>query len=255
VRQGTFGARAHTDIPRSKGYPLVGSLPRFWREPLSTLVNAQRGGGEIVRIDFGSRRFYLLSHPDHVQQVLQENAKNYLKAYDEVKLLLGEGLVTSEGASWLRQRRLMQPAFHRRRLAEFAATMVGETKKILEHWEARTFGGRPLDVASEMTLLTQRIIVKTMFGSSVSGEGEKIAQAFDAALAGIDVQSFMPSWFTWLLIPFNRRFERALATLDEEVYRIIRQRSRDGHEGDDLLSMLMEARRRDRGVDDGETAA
>ena len=195
MQQGTLGARAHTDIPRSKGYPLVGSLPRFWREPLSTLVGAQRNGGDIVRMDLGSRRFYLLSHPDHVKLVLQDNAKNYLKGYDEVKLLLGEGLVTNEGASWLRQRRLIQPAFHRRRLAKFAATMVDETKKMLERWEARTSGGRPLDVASEMTLLTQRIIVRTMFGTEAGDEGGRIARAFDTAVVRIDVQSLMPPWF------------------------------------------------------------
>src|SRR3712207_9469684 len=86
---------------------------------------------------FGTLRFYLLSHPDHVKWVLQENAKNYSKGYDRVKVLLGNGLVMNEGASWLQQRRLMQPIFHQRRLEGFVATMVEETQKMLERWLSR----------------------------------------------------------------------------------------------------------------------
>ena len=241
--QAALGTPDHTAVPALKGYPVLGCLPQFWREPLFTLVSAQREGGDVVRMDLGTRRFYLLSHPDHVRRVLQENAKNYVKGYNRVKVLLGNGLVMNEGASWLHQRRLMQPAFHQGRLAELASTMVQETQDMLGRWEASAYEERPLDVAEEMTLLTQRIIVKTMFGAKAGAGSEKLARAFDTALAGIDTRSFMPSWFGRLPIPFNRRFERALAILDEEVYRIIRERRRGGHEkSDDLLAMLMEAR-------------
>ena len=126
----------HTGIPGPKGYPLIGSLPRFRREPLSTLVNAQREWGD-VRMDLGLERFYLLSHPEHVEHVLQENAKGYVKGYDKVRVLLGNGLVMNEGESWLRQRRLMQPTFHRERLAGFAKTMVEETERCSSGGSAR----------------------------------------------------------------------------------------------------------------------
>jgi cytochrome P450 len=196
----------------------------------------------VVRLDLGTLRFYLLSHPNHVKWVLRENAKNYSKGYDRVKVLLGNGLVMNEGASWLQQRRLMQPIFHQRRLEGFTATIVEETQKMFERWEALAYEGRAVNVAKEMKLLTQRIIVKTMFGVEVGAEGEKIAWAFDTALLGIDVRSLMPRWFGRLPISLNRRFERALATLDEEVYRIIRQRRGGRGKGDDLLAMLMETR-------------
>ncbi len=229
-------------MPGPKGYPLLGCLPQFWREPLSTLTNAQREDGDVVRLDLGTLRFYLLSHPDHVRWVLQENAKNYSKGYDRVKVLLGNGLVTNEGASWLQQRRLMQPVFHQRRLQGFASNIVEETQKMLEHWEALASEGREMNVAKEMKFLTQRIIVKTMFGGQVGVEDEKIARAFDTVLLGIDVRSLLPRWFGRLPIPFNRRFEWALTTLDEEVHCIIRQR-RGGHgKEDDLLAMLIETR-------------
>lgn len=229
-------------IPRLKGLPLVGNLPQFQRRPLATLLRAARGGN-VARIDLASERFYLLSHPEHVRHVLQENPRNYVKGYDKVAVLLGNGLVMSEGSFWRRQRRLMQPAFHRRRLAGFAEVMVGETAAMLDGWEVRASTGRPLDIAMEMRLLTQRIIVKTMFGTDVGEEGERIARAFETALRGIDTRFVIPLWMTRLPLPANRRFERALSTIDEAVHRIIRERRRRGREdGDDLLGMLMKAR-------------
>lgn len=244
MRQAALGTRARTAAPTLRGYPLLGCLPRFWREPLPTLANAQREEGDVVRMDLGTKRFYLLSHPDHVKQVLQENAKNYSKGYDKVKALLGNGLVMNEGAFWLQQRRLMQPAFHNRRLEKFAVVIVGETQQALDGWEASASeGGGTLEVAEEMKILAQRIVVKTMFGVEVGAEYKKIARAFDTALVGVEVRSLMPRWFARLPIPFNKRFERALAALDEELYRIIRQRRGGEHgQGDDLLAMLMVAR-------------
>ena len=142
------------EIPGLKGLPLVGNLPQFQRDPLATLIKAAREGGDVTRIDFASQRYYLLSHPDHVRHVLQDNNKNYVKGYGKARVLLGNGLALSEGSFWRRQRRLMQPAFHRRRLAEFAEVMTEETARMLDSWEARASRGLPLDVAMEMTLLT-----------------------------------------------------------------------------------------------------
>ena len=233
---------ANAEIPVLKGYPLVGALPGFRRDALATLLNAAREHGDAVRIDLGPQRFTLLSHPDHVRHVLQQNPGNYVKGYDKLRALLGDGLVMNEGESWLRQRRLMQPAFHRRRIASFAGVVTAETEEMLGRWDAQRSGGRPIDVAREMTRLTQGIIVKTMFGSSVGSEGEKISRSFDVALSGINLRFLLPLWFGRLPIPANRRFERALATLDEAVHRIIRKRRETQGGADDLLSMLMEAR-------------
>lgn len=234
----------HAEIPVLKGYPVVGVLPGFRRNALATLLAATREHGDAVRIDLGAQRFTLLSHPDHVRHVLQQNHGNYVKGYDKLRVLLGNGLVLNEGQSWLRQRRLMQPAFHRRRIARFTEVVTAETEEMLGRWHARPSGGQPLDVAREMTRLTQGIIVKTMFGSDVGQEGEKIARAFDVALSGINLRFLLPLWFGKLPVPANRRFEHALATLDGAVHRIIYERRRETQDdgADDLLSMLMEAR-------------
>ena len=234
---------AVAEIPVLKGYPLVGALPGFRRDALATLLNATREHGDAVRIDLGPQRFTLLSHPDHVRHVLQHNPGNYAKGYDKLRALLGNGLVLNEGESWLRQRRLMQPAFHRRRIARFAEVVTAETEEMLGRWDARSPGGQSLDVAREMTRLAQGIIVKTMFGSDVGPEGDEIAKAFDVALSGINLRFLLPLWFGRLPVPANRRFERALATLDSTVHRIVQERRREARDGtDDLLSMLMEAR-------------
>ena len=234
--------RTSTEVPRLKGLPLVGNLPQFRRRPLATLLGAAREGGDVARLDLASERFYLLSHPEHVRHVLQENPRNYVKGYGKAAVLLGNGLVMSEGSFWRRQRRLMQPAFHRKRLAGFAGVMVRETARMLDSWEARASAGRPLDVAMEMTLLAQRIIVRTMFGTDVAEEGEGIARAFETALGGIETRFLIPLWMMRLPLPANRRFEGALSTIDEAVHRIIRERRRRQEEGDDLLGMLTGAR-------------
>ncbi len=123
--------------------------------------------------------------------MLQDN-KNYVKGYGKVRVLLGNGLVLSEGSFWRRQPRLIQPTFHRQCLAGFVKVMNEEAAKMLDSWESRTFGNQPLDVAMEMALLTQRIIVKTMFGADVGAEGERIARAFETALEGIETRFVIP---------------------------------------------------------------
>ena len=240
-------------IPSARGYPLVGVLTRFRREPFALLLEATREAGDVVRLDFPGQGWVLLSRPDHIEHVLKDNRANYVKGYDKARVLLGDGLVMNEGESWLRQRRLMQPAFHRRRLVGLAETVVGETEKTLEGWEAHSSSGRPLDVGREMTLLTQRVIVKTMFGSEVGPEGEEISRAFDAAMRGIELRSQLPLWVSRLPLPVNRRFGGALAVLDEEVYGMIAQRREGvGRGRDDLLAMLLEARDEETGAGMGD---
>ncbi len=89
----------NNEVPDLKGLPFVGNLPQFQRQPLTTLMKAAREGGDVVRITLGSQRYYLLSNPDHVEHVLQDNNKNYVKGYGKVRVLLGNGLVLNEGLS------------------------------------------------------------------------------------------------------------------------------------------------------------
>src|SRR5262249_29740695 len=129
----------------------------------------------------GPVRAYMLFHPDDVKHVLQERHTNFVKGpiIARVKVLIGDGLFTSEGDFWRRQRRLAQPAFHRERIAGFVATMGRSTAERLDGWAPRVASGVPFDVAAEMSALTLTIVGRALFGRDLSGE----AAAAGAALA------------------------------------------------------------------------
>lgn len=241
--------RRVADGPR--GYPLVGVLPEMWRAPLRLLMTAALGYGDVVRLRMGPRVAYLLTHPDHIKHVLQENYRNYPKSvmYRKLYPLVGRGLLTSEGDFWRRQRRLIQPGFQRERLAAFVPVMTDTTEAMLARWKAYADSGQPLDVAAEMMRLALAIVGRTLFSTDVSGEAEAVREALTFALARIDRRvTALVSWPERLPTPANRRFQRAIRTLDDIVYRMIDERRRRADGPADLLSMLVGARG---GADDG----
>jgi cytochrome P450 len=156
-----------------------------------------------------------------------------------LKLLLGEGLLTSENEFWKRQRRLTQPAFHHHSLKSFATTMVEYTTETLEHWKDHA-KGTPIDIHDEMMRLTFRIVGKTLFSADLERDAQAVGRALTVALNFAndygDAAIRMP---TWLPLPKNVRFRRALRTLDEMVARIISEHR--GEPKSDLLGMLMAA--------------
>src|SRR5262249_33336377 len=137
--------------------------------------------GDVSFLRMGPVRAYLFFHPDDVKHLLQERHTNFVKGpiIARVKVLIGEGLFTSEGDFWRRQRRLAQPAFHRERIAGFVDTMVRCTADRLDAWAPRVASGAPFDVAAEMSALTLTIVGRALFGRDLSGE----AAAAGAALA------------------------------------------------------------------------
>jgi len=175
-----------------------------------------------------------------VRDVLITHHARFMKgrALQRAKRLLGEGLLTSEGDFWRRQRRLAQPAFHRQRINSYAETMVGHAEKTSARWRA----GETLDVSAEMTRLTLAVVGKTLFDADVESDADEVG----AALAEV------MSLFGYLMLPFSelleklplpprRRFERARARLDRVIYRIIEERRREGRDRGDLLSTLLHA--------------
>lgn len=242
----TTAAKTLQPVPRVAGVPLLGVLPRVWRDPLAFFLRCGMENPRIAVFQIGPATMYLASHPESVKYILQDNNKNYVKGYDSVKPLLGEGLVTSEGELWRRQRRLMQPAFHRQRLAELLPIMTVSTEKMLEEWRAR--GGEQRNVARELMLLTQNIIVRTMFSADVSDRAEEIAAAFAFAMEYLNTVMFSPiPHYEKLPTPTNLRFRRAMQFIDSVIYGLIRERRQSGAERNDLLQMLMDARDEDTG--------
>ncbi|MFP2962584.1 cytochrome P450 [Myxococcus sp. 1LA] len=237
--------------PMSRGAPLLGHVRMLQKDPLQLLQGQAREYGDVVRLNVGPAYLALVVHPDGVRHVLQDHARNYTKqsrGFTVLRELLGLGLLTSEGDFWLRQRRLAQPAFHRQRLAGFAATMVEATSELADMMEARADIGTAFNVAEDFTRLTLRIASLTMFGSDVSGAARDIREA----LGEVQVFAYKRLIHPVLLpiglpLPAHRRFQRNVATLDRVVHGIIQTRRRDGGEHHDLLQMMMEAHDADTG--------
>jgi cytochrome P450 len=229
--------------PGPEGYPLVGVIPKIGGDLLGFFVRMMEAYGDVVRLNLGPRTFYLVTHPDGVKHVLQDNNRNYGKGYDEVRPLIGNGLVSSEGEFWRRQRRLIQPAFHRTRIAGFAKVMVDTTADALERWRPHARDGKPLDIAHEMIRITQRVIARTMFSTDVGPQIDTLLEAFDVGLEYMNQRMFNPIPFIDKLpTPTNLRFRRAQSTLDEIMYGLIEARRAEADKPEDLLTMLLEAR-------------
>jgi cytochrome P450 len=220
------------------------------RDPLAMLSGAAREFGDLVRFDTWPRlTVHLLYHPDAIKHVLQDNNRNYWKGglIGRVKPLIGEGLFTSEGDFWRRQRRLAQPAFHRHRVEGFATIMSEAGRRMVEDLEPAAATGAPVDFMEHMSRVTLRIVGQALFGIDLIGEAASVGRNMLAALQFVSEEVFylLPSAL-FVPTPRNLRFRRARAELDRVVLGIIEQRRRAGG-GDDLLAMLMEARDADTG--------
>jgi cytochrome P450 len=228
--------------PGPRGYPVLGMLPQLRSDPIRTFLDAADQYGDVVHLKAGPYHGYLLSNPADIKHVLQDNARNYHKSplYDRLRDGLGNGLLTSEDALWLRQRRLAQPAFHRQRLIGMADMMVSCTARVLDQWDRRA--GEPFDLVSEMMSLTQAIIVRTMFSTDLGSASEIVNRTWPIINQRIGETFWSTKLETRLPIPANRRFARALHELDTVVYRIIAERRESGREESDLLSMFLAAR-------------
>jgi len=222
-------------------------MHEVWRDPLQMFVRASRTFGDAMTLRFGPYRFVVLHRPEDIRHVYVQNADNYVKSrtYRGLKLVLGNGLVTSEGDFWRRQRKLANPAFHRKRLSVFANDMVRCTDEMCGDW-AKAPAGTELDVAEAMMALTFRIVGHTLFSTELGGATDRVGAAMTVANHYANkLGESLVSLPTWTPTAENRRFWQAKATLDELVIGMIEQRRRQmeatGDAGHDLMAMLMEA--------------
>jgi len=218
------------------------------RDRLGTIAALARDHGDVACLRVLGRPVVLLSHPDHVRDVLVTHNRLFVKGrgLEQARRLLGNGLLTSEGEFHLRQRRLAQPAFHRERIAGYADTMVAYAARVGSQWR----DGETLDVGAAMMRLTLAIAGKTLFDADVEAEAQELGAAITTAIGA----------FEFALLPFSerlerlpltplRRFQQARDRLDRTIFRLIAERRGDARDRGDLLSMLIAAR--DAEHDDG----
>ena len=199
--------------------------------------------GDIVGIRVVNFRNIFINHPDLIEEVLVGHPRRYVKGrvLRANRHVFGEGLLTSEGDFWLRQRRLVQPSFHRARINAYADTMVQYTQRILESWR----GGEERDVHQEMMRLTLQIVAKTLFDADVARDAQEVGKSLELLLelgANFRRTLFVPHWVP---TPTNLRIKREIAYIESILYRIISERRASGRDTGDLLSMLLHAQDED----------
>ncbi len=225
---------------------MLGVYPEFRRNPPEYLAQMAREYGDVVYLPLGRQHIYFVNHPDIIRDVLVTEQHKYKKSrmLERARVLLGDGLLTSEGSLHRRQRRLAQPAFHRERLAVYGATMVERARAACARWHE----GQALDISQEMMRLTMDIVARTLFSAHVEDEAGDIGQAMSDVLELFEV-ILLP--FAEVLerfpLPSVRRFHRARELLDATIYRLIAERRASGEDKGDLLSMLLLARDEDGG--------
>ncbi|MBA2682528.1 MAG: cytochrome P450, partial [Ktedonobacteraceae bacterium] len=229
------------NVPRIRTLSLLGSASEMQRDPLGFLTRTQ-AYGDVVRMRFLFSPAYLISHPESIKHILQENYRNYNKdlvTYKMLEPVLGRGLLTNDGQSWLHQRRLIQPAFHRKRLMTYGTSMTDATIPMLEQWQDCSERGMPLNIAEEMMRLTLRIVGQALFSLDLSQETSTFGLAVTTVLELLADYVYRPFPPLSVPIPRNRRLQRAIHALDRLVYRIIAERRTAQMDTGDLLSMLL----------------
>jgi len=234
-------------VPQVKGDFLLGNLRQMAANPLQAFYDWHRDYGDLVSFRLATRQFYLFSHPKLIEQALIRQSDIFKKIYNPEKptgiaLILGQGLVTSQGDLWQRQRRLMQPVFQRSNVTTLLPLMVTAGNNMLNRW--RQLGeGAHLNLSHEMTRLTLEVITQTMFSTSVLDKIEHISPSLDTLLRHAIKSIVNPLTLPlYVPTPANQKFKRALETMDDVIYGIIDQRRTALSGQNDLLDMLLKAR-------------
>ena len=238
------------DVPG--GGPLLGHLGAFKKQPLEMLSTWWRQHGDALRFRLGPKTLHLFSHPDLAEEILVQQADRFVKVYDPQRpvglaLVLGNGLVTSSGEVWKRHRRIIQPIFHRSRMAAMADRMAKVGEQRVARWADH--GGQPVDIAAEMMQLALEVISQTMFTTSMVQHIEQISHALRVSLKYAFDSFHNPLRLPiWVPTARNREFRAVTQFMDGLIYGLISERRRTGATHGDLLDLLLQARDEETGA-------
>ena len=231
---------------------LGGDLDALSSDALGEFCRRSRNGG-VVPLRIGLQRGHLVSDPAIVRRVLFDNLANYDKhtpSFDAVRIVLGNGMLTSEGALWKRQRRIASPAFHGENVQRFAPILSRMAEECAEAWHEAAVAGKTVDASDDMMRVTLRAVAETLFGDDLGESAEEINRVFPVILSCLAARVASPVRAPlWMPTANNRRLRPALAALDAIVERLIATKRRRLTEGvaaarprRDLLTILMLAR-------------
>jgi cytochrome P450 len=224
----------------------TGNFREFYSDLLGFFTECAREYGDITYFRLGRRPCLLVNHPDLIEQIVVKQNRNFIKPFPfrYTRKVLGNGLLTSEGPFWLRQRRLAAGAFHAERIAGYGSDMVESTTRMLDGWQ----DGQTRDVHADMMQVTLDIVARTLFGADVTDQshdiGESLLHALRSFSANFGRRLPLPSWIPTV---GNRRAKAAVRGLNQVVQQIVEQRRREDTPRKDLLSMMLHARDEDDG--------
>ncbi|MFC4113897.1 cytochrome P450 [Nonomuraea zeae] len=243
----TFGG---VPVREARTLPFLRSLARHARTPVQAFEDASnRAGGELVRLNMGPFRPYLVTHPDHVQHILKTNQPNYVRSgmfWDPLAPLLGQGIL-SDGEGWAASRKILQPVFTARYLNSLTERMAEIIDRLVE---TTVVPGRRFDVAQGISDLIHPTIVRLFLGATISDSDiERLAPAYDTGVTARSIRLLLPFAPERLPLPGDGAFKQAVKTIDEVVYPRIRYARARGGEAVDLVSRLVSARRDEASAD------
>lgn len=236
--------------PGPPGHWLFGHSRQLRADALGNLMRAFEAHGDVTALRFGPFRACLFAHPAHVEHILQRRHRNYDKqvfTYRRLRSFLGNGIVTSDGEDWRRQRRAVQPAFRRDRLNAYGETALRVAEEVRAAWRVAAARGEPVDVHRDMAHATLRVVAKAVLGTEISADADVVGRALGRGLEAVirRIYAFVPLPLA-VPTPVNLDLRRAMRDLHRIADEVIERRRRTRVRPDDLLTVLIEDP--DRGV-------
>ncbi len=230
--------------PRTRSLPLIGALPAFLSQPFAFLREAREHHGDIYTLDLGVVKWVVLNHPRHIEHVMRDNVQNYRKGealLEAIRPIAGNGLLLTEGEPWLRRRRMMQPQFHRQRLAALAEAMAETTANCLQSWANAAQSGRPMDMLDSFPAIAMKVMLRALFGQALSNADiDRASQLATHAVDYLICGALFHSLPRWLPAPGARNYLQAVRELDDIVLKLVAQERQAATPSDSLLGMLLQ---------------
>lgn len=232
-------------IPTHKGLPLLGVLPKLIsQDPFEYLKNVMLDQGDLVRLDFVARSVYLASHPDYLQHILRDNYQNYRKPdlfYNGAREIVGNGLVTSSGDLWLRQRRMIQPQLHRKQLASLFSEMREGISESLSRWETAAKNNTEIELGDKMAEIAIHVITRTLFGKETLSAAEitEVGHRAMRIIKHVGETLFTGMLPKWIPKPGEAEFHRDIKAMRQTVSRIITRGREEKEAAASLIQMLI----------------
>ena len=241
----TTAPRPYASIPRAPGVPLLGSIPALWRRDFAFFERAHAQCGDLFVLDLGVTEMLFVAEPDAAEQVLVQRSKNFDKSddfFEGARETVGNGLALSEGELWRRQRRLMNPAFRRERIAEFQATIEATVDELLAELTPLAATGQTFDVSLWTSNLLSTLTVRLLIGATLGPKDfAKFRDALQIVIRGVFSGVVTRKLPSWVPLPGASRFEQARRDINQIILRIIAERRATPEAGNDLLGMLIAA--------------